>query len=82
LTGKKVGEIARKQLQLQTTRSSAVNGRYEVVWNESRITGLRKRYGIDDARLTDICAAIYDQEAKELERKAQAALAAQKAFGG
>lgn len=82
LTGKKVGEIARKQLQLQTARSSQVNGRYEVVWNDTRITGLRKRYGIDDARLRDICAAIYDQEAKEQERKAAAAQAAQKAFGG
>lgn len=82
LTGKKVGEIARKQLQLQTARSSQMNGRYEVVWNDARVTGLRKRYGIDDARLRDICAAIYDQEAKEQERKAMAAQAAQKAFGG
>jgi hypothetical protein len=82
LTGKKVGEIARKQLQLQTARSSQMNGRYEVVWNEARVVGLRKRYGIDDARLRDICAAIYDQEAKEQERKAQAAQAAQRAFGG
>jgi 5S rRNA maturation endonuclease (ribonuclease M5) len=82
LTGKKVGEIARKQLQLQTSRSAAQNGRYCVVWNQARIDGLCARYGIDDSRLAEILAAIFDREAKEAEREAQKTSSAQQGFGG
>lgn len=82
LTGKKVGDITRKQLQLQTTRSAAQNGRYCVVWNEARIQGLCARYGIDDVRLQELLAAIYDREAKEADREAQKVVAAQQGFGG
>lgn len=82
LTGKKVGDITRKQLQLQTSRSAAQNGRYCIVWNEARIQGLCARYGIDDARLQELLSAIYDREAKEADREAQKVASAQQGFGG
>ena len=39
-------DIIRKQLQLLTERGE--QRRYHVVWNQARIDGLCKRYGIDD----------------------------------
>jgi hypothetical protein len=82
LTGRKVGEVARTQLQLQTARNSALNGRYCVQWDEARLAGLRARYGIDDGRLQEIIAAIYEMESREAEREANRVAAAQQGFGG
>ncbi len=47
IDARKVGDIIRKQLQLLTERRGEQR-RYHVVWNQARIDGLCKRYGIDD----------------------------------
>jgi uncharacterized protein (UPF0147 family) len=54
VTPHKVGHIIRKELHLKTERSSQVGRAYVVVWDEARITALRKRFGLEDEWLTEI----------------------------
>jgi hypothetical protein len=68
LKPKSVGAIARTQLQLATDRTGP-GGRYAIEYNETRISALRKRYGIDDDRLVNLLEAIYQIQAQEQERK-------------
>jgi DNA primase len=82
VTSKKVGDVARKQLQLQTSRSSTHKGRYQVVLNEARIDGLRKRYGLDEERLETVIKTIIEVQSKREDKKSQAAQSSQRAFGG
>lgn len=82
LTGKKVGDIARKQLHLQTRRSSQHGSRYVIVWHQTRINALRGRYGMDDDRLQDVINIIFAMDVREQEQKQAKIEAAQRGFGG
>ncbi|MFQ5420880.1 MAG: hypothetical protein ACE5EY_11030, partial [Anaerolineae bacterium] len=59
-----VGSIARKDLHLQTQKSSIGTRARQVVWDEARIEGLRRRYGLADDdwlnELADVVRKRYD----------------------
>lgn len=56
---RKVGGILRRTLHFVSERNSAFNGRHVVVWNEQRVTALRRRYGLTDDRLKGLMEIVY-----------------------
>jgi len=66
VTPKKVGSTLRGQLHLRTERGQTAHRRgYQVIWDEGRIEGLRKRFGLDDEMLVQVIQTLYEIEARE-----------------
>jgi len=66
VTPKKVGGTVRNGLHLRTERGATAHRRgYQVIWDEARIEGLRKRFGLDDEALVQIIQTLYEIEARE-----------------
>lgn len=53
LKPKTTGNVVRKDLQLKTARSKASHRAYQVVWDETRVMALRRRYGLEDEEWID-----------------------------
>ncbi len=54
----KVGGIVRKVLHLGTKRDSRAGRAYVVVWDEARVTALRKRFGLDEEWVEEIVGVL------------------------
>jgi len=71
VTDRKIGSVLRRNLQLQSMRSSVFNGRHVVEWNEERVETLRKRYGVNDERLVTLLEIVHNLDAMEEKRAAR-----------
>ena len=64
VTPKKVGWVLRNQLHLRTERSGGKKRGYRVVWDEKRVEGLRKRFGVDDEVVVRTLQVLYEIEGR------------------
>ena len=62
VTPRKVGEVVRQVLGLETARSSQVGGARVVIWDGDRIAELRERFGVDQERLDEVVRILGGQE--------------------
>jgi len=60
LKPRKVGEVIRRVLRLETMRSSPARRAYVVVWDEAAIGKLRERFGVDEERLGEVVRILED----------------------
>lgn len=64
---RKVGAVARKQLQLNARRSATFGGRWALEYDDRRMRALMKRYGVSEDRLVDLLEIVQKLDAMEEE---------------